>query len=403
MSILNPSGEGRNCKGGFLESYLFWTNPQESPEDYPLWNAVSIIGTALGRKCYVDRGFYKLYPNFYIVLVGDSALTHKSTCINMGTDVMLEAIEKKICMCSDTVTRAGLVEDLSERYQSVGISDIHIANSEFIELLGDTSRDKEFIPFLTALHDCKSRCSNKTIGRGKEVLHNCFGNLISGSTESWFRDALGEQHISGGFFSRLVPVPRSPSGKKNAHPHRTYTQEIKNAREDCVHDLQKIAELDGEFEWTPDAEDLYEAWYTDPDIAPETKPRDLWGYYGRKRDMVIKLAMIISSSFDDSQTIKESDLEYAMAILSGNERYMNTILRYLETTTEGAVTENVRVYIKKQGRIHRRKVLQNLSHSGISAEVLDNIINTIGSGTGSREVREINTKQGVIYEWAGEQ
>jgi len=224
--------------------------------------------------------------------------------------------------------------------------------------------------------------------------------MVSGSTESWFRDSLGAQHISGGFFSRLLPIPREPSGKSNPHPQKTFTQDIQDAREDCIHDLQKVHNLDGNFEWTPEAEDLYDSWYRDS--APTNKPRDLWGYYGKKRDTVIKLAMVISASFNDDMDIKASDLEYAMAILSGNERYMSKIIRYLETTQEGAVTEKVRSYIKKNKKINRRKILQNLSHSGISSDVLDGVIKTIGGGSGSREVRETSTNKGIIYEWTGE-
>src|SRR5947207_3397491 len=52
---------------------------------------MGIIAASLKRNVWVDRGFYRLYPNLYTVLVGPTAGPKKSTCAKMAAKVLLTA------------------------------------------------------------------------------------------------------------------------------------------------------------------------------------------------------------------------------------------------------------------------------------------------------------------------
>src|SRR5580765_4183188 len=68
----------------FLELYIKYTAKQESPQAFHLWVGITILASALGRKCFINRGYYRLYPNLFTIVVAGSARCRKSTAISIG-------------------------------------------------------------------------------------------------------------------------------------------------------------------------------------------------------------------------------------------------------------------------------------------------------------------------------
>ena len=346
----------------------------------------------------MDRAIYKLYPNLYIILIGESATTKKSTAINIGTDILINSIADHVNIAADTETKASMVRDLCKRYEKTGISDVHIAAGEFVNFVGDIKSDTMFTKYISELWDCKARQKNGTIIRGHEVSNNIFCNMIAGSTEDWFKVGMAGEDIGGGFYSRLIPVPRDPSGRHNAHPEFAMTKSMWEAKENCIHDLRIIQGITGTFTWTNRARTMYEAWYEDEEYAVHKKPKQLRGYYGRKRDMVIKLSMILSSNFGSDMKIKETDLEYAWSVMGENEQYLGKMIKYLNTTPEGARMEKVLEYIQSKSPVKRRKLIADLSNAGVTAKFLDEELIPTHGQTGSGIIR-MTQGSGVTYEY----
>ena len=53
----------------WLDSYLDFTTGNESPEKLHLWTALALLSAAVKRQIWMDRGFYKLYTNIYVLMV----------------------------------------------------------------------------------------------------------------------------------------------------------------------------------------------------------------------------------------------------------------------------------------------------------------------------------------------
>ena len=79
---------------GFITNYLKYTSKQESPTQFHFWSAVSMLSASIGRSITLRRGFYDLYPNFIIILVAGSALSRKSSAINVGIRLLRTAIQQ---------------------------------------------------------------------------------------------------------------------------------------------------------------------------------------------------------------------------------------------------------------------------------------------------------------------
>ena len=61
----------------WIDSYLDFVDNSEPPQMFKLWCAISVIASALERKCYLSWGTLTFYPNIYIVLVAPSGKARK--------------------------------------------------------------------------------------------------------------------------------------------------------------------------------------------------------------------------------------------------------------------------------------------------------------------------------------
>ena len=91
----------RVIKGDWISAYLKFTENTESPTSYHIWTAIACIAGALQRKCFMQWGLERIYPNMYIVLVGPAGRTRKSVAINIGQDIF-KALE--LPLASESIT-----------------------------------------------------------------------------------------------------------------------------------------------------------------------------------------------------------------------------------------------------------------------------------------------------------
>jgi hypothetical protein len=334
----------RKCPQGILESYLQYASHQESPDDFHTWVCISMMAAALGRNCYVSMGMWETFPNMYIVLVGESAITHKSTAIHMGTRMLRQALPEieflGDCMTAQALTST-LAEMSAEKKEAVGL----IEGSELSVLLDNAKKDDILIKRLTDFWDAPDYRTFRTIGRGKEEITNICVNLIGGSTPKWLRSSVPEEALEGGFFSRLILVQRQPKGEKNSRP--TVSPRQKEALENVKNDLQCIAHnMRGEFIVEPAAQNLFDEWYHEHN-HPAKAQGFMRGYFGRKGDFMQKVAMCLSANYSDDMVITYDDMLMAHRLLNENEQYTEGLVKYMGTSAEGSKTIQILNTIKR--------------------------------------------------------
>ena len=59
----------RRIKDSWIREYLRCTENTESPSMFHLWVGISTIASVIDRDVYVNQGYFKIYPNLYIILV----------------------------------------------------------------------------------------------------------------------------------------------------------------------------------------------------------------------------------------------------------------------------------------------------------------------------------------------
>src|SRR6516164_1362310 len=137
----------------WLDLLVQSTEESEAPERYFWWSGLAAISAIARKNVYLNRHYYKLYPNIYVALVSSRSGAKKGIPISICKAILEEC---EICrIISGCNSIQGLTQDLSQQKtypnglviteaQGIMISD------EFEAFL---TEDPRALTYLTALHN----------------------------------------------------------------------------------------------------------------------------------------------------------------------------------------------------------------------------------------------------------
>lgn len=335
----------------WLDAYLDYTAEQESPEAFHRWVALSTVAAALERRVWVDRGdAYLLYPNLYVVLIADSAICRKTVALRIGAS-FLRALENPPVFIRPKGTSPAIIKRLSELTQKTGKAQAFICSPELITLLKDSAKTG-LMGDLTDLYDCPARgWGYDTISRGAEDLKDVCINWVGATTMLSLRDSIPRDAVGAGLTSRTIYInkdtPRGPFEPPKLK---------REMRPKLLADLNEIRQLAGEFQWEEEGYRWFKEWYGEH-FNRVREEKLTAGYFGRKHDMAIKLAMISSAMESGELVLKERHVKRAVELLDSEERDMISALEIIGATAMGQDTNRVLQIIKRSKEISHSKLL----------------------------------------------
>jgi hypothetical protein len=396
MSIIKLEGlnQERACTNGVLMSYADYTRFQESPPDFHIWTGIAIVSSLLGRNVWVDQGYFKVYPNLFIVLVGKSAIAKKSSALGIGLDMLTE-VDHEFPLFSQKVTTESFIQFLAERTTKFGKAEGLVYSPEFSTFLGRSDKDQTLIQTLTDYYDCPNYRSYSTRGRGKEEMKDVCLNLLAGSTPEWLKSSLPEDSIGGGFLSRLLLINRNEPGNREPFPADRMTPEVSIHKKNVLNDLKIVRSMQGEYKWTQEAKSLYSTWYKDYLDKEQAKCNPFMdGYYGRKGTSVIKMAMICAASLSSDLEIKSENVEFAISLLNSNEVFMKQVVENISQSEMGQKIDYVRNIVWRKPNLPHFELIRKVSRKLNSME-LRQIMDTLIEG--GEVIRTRESTGGVVY------
>lgn len=320
----------------WLAGFAQYAKYGEAPDNTLFWTGVSTIAGALRRKVWIDMGYFKWVPNFYVILVAKPGIISKSTTANIGMNLLRAT--PGIKWGPDVVTWPALVQAMAEANESfvdpatgeyVTQSALTICSDEFGNLLNP--QDREMVDIFVSLWDGKEGAfEKKTKSSGNDTIVNPWINIIACTTPAWISGNFPEYMIGGGFTSRCVFVFAETKRQLVAYPKRLMEQSGGGSKElhnDLVHDLEAISLLAGEMKLTEEAFLWGEKWYAQhwKDAHKHLDPDQFGGYLARKQTHIHKLAMILSAAKGESLEITPEILESAASLVTGLEPDMNRV------------------------------------------------------------------------------
>jgi hypothetical protein len=302
----------------FISNFLTYAEGCETPELYDLWSALATMSSIVSRRVWINQGYFTIYPNLYIVLVGPPG-GRKTTAMNMTKDMLREIGTipfAATCMTKEALCRYMATQCLrsflvpgTERMKEY--TPITMCLTELSHFLGVNSA--HMIDFLTTIYD-QEFYDAKTKNKGDDLIPGPYLTVLACTTPSNITRYLKEDVISGGFSRRALFAFELDEGNPIAFPTITPTaQEAWNA---CVAWAKQLEPIAGEFQWSSKATGWYKKWYEELFHGLKTHTNIMTrGYYKSKHIQLLKVAMLVTLSSSTDLLLRQEDLLVGLEIL----------------------------------------------------------------------------------------
>ena len=331
----------------FFSLYFDYVSETEPPAIFHRWSIIPSLGALLGRQLWFPFGAGRLFPNHYVMLVGDPG-TRKSTAIKRATRLLSEAgyttfsgqRSSKEKFLSDLAGEEEVDVWQPKRKKETGINilanlnlpgadslgdepaEMFIANDEFNNFLGVGNID--FQSLLGELWDWDepNRPYKQRLKTSKSIsIFQPTVSILGGNTPTGFAECFPLASIGQGFMSRLILVHSEPSGRKITFPPAP-SPELVAKLVGFLQEMKRVCQgevkIDAEAESALDT--IYKGW-------PEMEDARFRHYSSRRFTHLIKLCMIVTAA-RLSTSITVQDVIHA-----------NTLLAYAERTMPKAIGE----------------------------------------------------------------
>jgi hypothetical protein len=315
-----------------------------------------MIAAAMERKVWTRSNGKELYPNLYLLLVGEPGL---------GKSEVLAPVEEFLRALPDfhvspsSVTTASLADAVAGSKRHVVQPQLSPPlHMEFNALTAVASEFGVFLPIyepsfmnmLTKMFDGEYYSEARRGIKEKLVVEKPILSILGGTTPSYLNTTLPPIAWDQGFTSRTILVFSGDKVVVNPFAaNRTSTDLAK----DVAHDLKLVHGLFGEFSWKQDAMDAVWNWHSAGN-PPRPMHIRLQKYNSRRLIHVLKLAMVSSVDRSNDMTVTLADYQRGLDWLLEAENVMTQIFRSGGVSGDAMAIQEARYYLvekyKKTGR-----------------------------------------------------
>lgn len=352
----------------FIEKYLDFFSGTEPPTIYNRWCAIGGIGAILGRQAWIQHGHTRVYPNQYIMLVGEAGTRKSTTIKTFLKPIIAEAGFNKIA--ASKTSKEKFLMDLAEGMENVSNPEDHLdvdkgkanwgQNKTMRELFGvvDASEpaeclimadefnvfmghsNVEFIDMLTDLWDYSGIFAQRTKSGKSVLVPNPTISMLAGNTQVGISMSFPTEVIGQGFFSRLLLIYSDPSGRRITKPpapdQARRGQLIKLLTEVRGSIRGEVLVEDTAWKWL---DEIYQEWKDLEDVRFKS-------YSTRRLTHLIKLCLCVAAS-RLSRTVTAADVEYANSILHYTEFFMPKALGEFGKARQSDVSAKILEILEK--------------------------------------------------------
>lgn len=328
-----------------LSLYTAYVHETEPPLIYHRWCCIWLIAACLQRKVQLQwTRHLTWYPNFYTVLVGESGLG-KDTAMGIARWL---AGSLDIPLAPISCTHQALRQEMLDQAQRAGGDHgaeytHHSLSAQMGEFVGFTGKqDSEKLVALNALYDCADPFDERTVGRGKLVIHKTWLNLIGGATPDGLSTFLPADASGNGFMGRLVMVYADGRARVNSRADVTTRLEPELLRR-----LTLLMRMSGKFSVGADYAERYDDWYADNRrLDGGTGPLGVSvGYGSRKPSYIQKLAMISAAS-RGTMALTAADFDWALAAITEAETSRERLAEWFGAQKYAGLMQRMRSWFR---------------------------------------------------------
>lgn len=349
----------------WLQGYIEYTKHLESPDIFHLWAAIGTVAGALEGKVWIDQGYFKWKPNFFIIFVAPPGVVSKSTTLGVGMS-MLRQVDgihfgpesASWQAVTDAFQEATTILPGSEEKTMAALT---IEASELGTFLDPTNR--EMIDVLCRLWDGQDTPWQRRIrSEGISEIANPWINFLGCTTPGWIEENFPEYAIKGGFTSRTIFVYADKKRQFVAYPKLRMDSagnEFKKLRVHLINDLRRIHKIVGPYILTDKAIEWGTAWYKNH-WETDNEHLDMeihGGYIARKQTHIHKVAMVLAAAEHNDLCITDNNLLQAEKLVTSLELSLPNVFSQIVDNKEASNTALVIKIIEANPKGVKRRAL----------------------------------------------
>lgn len=321
-----------NMKRNFLDSYMQYAQGNEASPLFHLWAGINVLSCTISRRVYFSQEYFKIYPNMYVVLVGEPG-DKKTTAMSLARE-MVQKIDRPIAPPSATKEAITVLMSAENDKSKCHINYLdgtlpkHITHlsffaSEIVTMLSAGGNPQGIIEFFTDIYD-REAFEVLTKNKGNDVIDAPYITILACMTPEQTGQLLKERLITGGFSRRCVFIYGRSKAEPVPRPKLLPAQV--EAKIFCLEHLNRVKEFKGEYKMDADGEAFFDRWYRIKHrqlSMPHPAPFKNW--LRSKDTMLIKLAMLLDLAEDMSGIITEPLLQRGVEMLDATEKDLNRV------------------------------------------------------------------------------
>ena len=385
----------------FVSTYMRMCDPHhsEAPAIYHRWCALSIMGALMGRQIWINFGIGPIYPNQYIMLMGEPG-TRKGSAYGIAKQLLKQAGYSRFAKDKTSKERFLVdmksmdsgpdtilsVEDLEEMVMDAP-AETYIMSGEFTDFIGQGNM--EFVTFLTNVWDNLPLYEHPKLHGKSVIVHKPTVNLLGCNTTEGFSLAFPPESLGNGFLSRVIMVHADPTGVRIAWPEGR--DELMMA--DLSNRMIAVRkEMHGEMKISDEARKVSSKIYADE--IPVDDPR--FKHYQQRRYIhMLKISMLLAA-FELEDTIQAEHIIRANTVLALTEKDMSKALGEFGASKYSTVAGKILSYLNTshtpQSNMQIWKVVaRDLNKMGELIDILSSL-----KAAEKIQVKEISGKAGYL-------
>ena len=415
---------------GFITDFVTALRGRETPTITAAWSAIFALSSIMKRDSYLLQYPMKVYPNFFILIVGPPRLVSKSFAVNYADDFLLTTFHKEIediyyqklkrlNILRSRATPEALTVALAPEMDTVVVnrevrdidrgSQLVLIMSEIGTFLGRQKYNQGMVTKLLNLYDCKDADDDLTISRGNLPMRNVYVTLFGATTRDQLSKTITDDATGSGFISRLVIVHTDRPTRVFPEPKPVLLKD--GGAVDWSLELRKrlawVAQNSiGEYTLSPDAKEFWVEWYLAHHKALMRKIDSKETEMRSRLDVhLLKLAMIFRANrYDLGNRVELEDIRQARAFLNAtyNDSYA-TLEDAIAPKDFNKWMNRVISLLRRHRKVKRTLLLRSLSPVGCRKDDVNLILRqlkeeyriNIHTPPGGTKFKDGNE----VYEW----
>ena len=284
----------------FIKSYELFASGNEASPTFHTWGAISTLSAIIGRRIWFDQTYYKIYPNTYVVFVGEPG-DKKTTALNVARNIVQKTDtpisppsitkESLTLLMSSSNDKSPCLKQTTIDSVIHEFSHLSLFASEIVTMLSAGGNPVGMIEFLTDIYD-REIFEVSTKNKGTDMIIGPYITILACMTPEQTGSMLKQNIITGGFSRRVIFV--YGRSKAVGIPFPQLTPQQAEAKEQLYTMLPLIHKWRGAFTMSPAAKEYFADWYQKKHLELNKSHAAAHKNWLRSKDVVlIKVCMLL--------------------------------------------------------------------------------------------------------------